>query len=111
MIVESIKSALLAGIGLTMRTAERIEEMGSKIADEAKMNEEEGKKFVEDLKKESADAQKDLQKKIDTEVKKALDTTGIARKDELDELKKRLSDLESEVHGLKLTLGKMKKEA
>jgi polyhydroxyalkanoate synthesis regulator phasin len=108
-------TGLLAGIGLTVRTIDKLEEFGKKIAEEQKMNEEEGKKFVDELKKEGEEAQKNMREEIDKNVKKALDEIGIARKQDIDDLKKdivsaegKISKLESEMKSVKTDLGKVK---
>ncbi|MFW6330058.1 MAG: hypothetical protein ACOC28_08150, partial [Alkalispirochaetaceae bacterium] len=47
------QEGLYAGLGLALRAKERVEEFGKKISEEYEMNEEEGKRFMDDLMKES----------------------------------------------------------
>jgi len=95
--IDSIKKALLTGVGLAAMSKERIEEWAKNFAQEAKLAEEEGKKFVEDILKQTEEARKNAEEQVSAFTKKALDKMGLHTRGEYDELKKRVEDLEKKL--------------
>lgn len=95
--IDLLKKTVLTGIGLATLGAEKIEEYAKKMAEESKLAEAEGKKFVDDIMKESEAARKNLETKINELVKTALDRMDLTSKKEVEELKKKLADLEEQL--------------
>lgn len=93
---EMLKKTLLTGIGLAVMTKDKAEVLAKKIAEEAKLPEAEGRKFVADLQKKSDEARKSLEKKIEDTVKKYLEKLDVATKKDLVEIKERLEKMEKE---------------
>ncbi len=89
------------GIGLLLKTKERVEEIGNKIAEESKLGEEEGKKFVDNLKKESDEARVEFEKKVEEKVEEVMKRIGLARDEEVQKLKVKISELEVDLKNLK----------
>ena len=89
------------GIGLLLKTKERVEEIANKIAEESKLGEEEGKKFVDNLKKESDEARVEFEKKVEEKVEEVMKRIGLARDEEVQKLKVKISELEVELKNLK----------
>jgi polyhydroxyalkanoate synthesis regulator phasin len=89
------------GIGLLLKTKERVEEVANKIAEESKLGEEEGKKFVDNLKKESDEARVEFEKKVEEKVEEAMKRIGLARDEEVQKLKVKISELEVDLKNLK----------
>ena len=94
--MEILKKTLLTGIGLAALTKEKVEELAKKLADEAKLSEEEGKKLINDLVKQSDKARKNLEDQVEKAVKETLDKLNIPSRDEMNKLKLRLDKLERE---------------
>jgi len=74
-----------------------VEEWAKKIAEESKLAEEEGKKFVDDIVKQSEEAKKSLEEQVNGIVKKTMDKLGLHSKQEIDELKNRIDELEKKL--------------
>ena len=68
-----------------------------KAAKEAKLTEEEGRKLVDELLNHSEETRKELEKKINDQVKNALDKAGVATKEDLNELKKMIDKLQKRI--------------
>lgn len=92
---------LYTGIGLLLKTKEKVEEIGSKIAEESKLSREEGKKFIENLKKESDEARVEFEKKVEDKVEEVMKRIGLAKDEEVQKLKVKISELEVEINNLK----------
>lgn len=91
------QEGLYIGLGLAMRTKERIEEWGNKIREEYEMSEEEGKRFVDDLMKESEETRSRLDEIIESRLEGYLERLNLAKKDDIDKLTKKISDLEKKL--------------
>ena len=92
--IETIKKTLLAGLGATVITAERVEKAMSDLIEKGKINADEARdvanKIVEQGKEEWENARQDMASTINEFLKDA----NLATRDELDELSKRLDELE-----------------
>ena len=93
--IDTLKKAALIGLGFALVTKDKIEEFVKKAAIEAKLSEEDAKQLLDDLIEKSEKAKKDLEAKVDSGVKSALDKLNIATKKELKELEERVAKLES----------------
>ena len=89
-----LKKTMLTGIGIASMTKDKIEELGKKISAESKLNEEEGKKMVNDLLKQSEKAREDLENQVQKLVKKALEKLDIPTREDFNRLEKRIIKLE-----------------
>ena len=49
MLFDTLKKTLYAGVGMAFLTRDKIEEMAKKLAEEAKLSEADGKKFIDEL--------------------------------------------------------------
>ncbi|TYB31674.1 MAG: hypothetical protein FXF47_03500 [Candidatus Mcinerneyibacterium aminivorans] len=92
-----LKKTILTGIGIASLTGEKIKEIGKKIAEESKMSEEEGEKFVDEILKQSEKTKKNIEKKVDEYVKKSLDKLDIPNQDKVEKLEKRINKLEKKL--------------
>jgi|LGVF01.1.fsa_nt_gb polyhydroxyalkanoate synthesis regulator phasin len=90
-----LKKTMLTGIGIASMTKDKIEELGKKISAESKLTEEEGKKMVNDLLKQSEKAREDLEAQIQKLVKKSLEKLDIPIREDLNRLEKRIKKLEN----------------
>jgi polyhydroxyalkanoate synthesis regulator phasin len=73
-----ISRALLCGLGLASLTKDAIQKTAEDLIDRSNLSEEEGRKLVKDLQKRSIQAQKALEKKVETAVHKALKNLDMA---------------------------------
>ena len=67
-----ISRALLCGLGLANLTKDAIQKTAEEFIEQSKISEAEGRKLVKDLQRRSAEAEKALEKKIETAVHKVL---------------------------------------
>lgn len=94
---EILEKGLYTGLGLISMSAEAIDKAVKKISEDFKLSQEEGKKLYEDLSEKAEQAKQDIQGKIDESVDKTLKKMKLAKISEVDELKKRVEELEEEL--------------
>ena len=97
-IKETLEKAFYAGMGFISRSADAIQGVVKKLADEIQLSEEEGRKFAEKLAKDSEEARKNFQDTVDSAVKKALDAIGLAKKSDVEELKKKIDEMQNSLN-------------
>lgn len=91
---EMLKKSVYAAIGLAMMTQDKVEELGKKIADEAKLGETEGRRFVDELLKKSDETRRQMEKMINEKVEIALKKFNVPTRSEFESLENRLRVLE-----------------
>jgi polyhydroxyalkanoate synthesis regulator phasin len=91
------QEGLYVGLGLALRTKERVEQFGKKISEEYNMNEEEGKKFVDDLMKESEETKTRLDEIIEKRLEQYMKDANIPNKKDIDKLSKKIDELEKKL--------------
>lgn len=94
--IELLRKTVYATVGMVLVTRDVAEEMGKKIAQEAKMSESEGKKFIDELMKKTDQARVSLEKMINEKVELALKKINIPSREELKNIECRLSKLEKQ---------------
>lgn len=99
MLFETLKKTLYAGVGMAFLTREKIEEMAKKMAEEAKLGETEGKKFIDEILKKSEEAKSSFQRTVDAGVSAALERMNVARDRDLKALEARVKALETRSGG------------
>lgn len=90
-----LKKTILTGIGIASMTKDKIEELGKKISKESKLSAEEGKKFVNDLLKQSEKAKENFEAQVQKLVKNALQKLDLPTREDLNRLQKRIKKLEN----------------
>ena len=93
--IDSLKKALYAGVGLAFLTRDKVEELGKKLAEEAKLSEGEGTKLVDELLKKGEEARAGLEKMVSGAVGAGLDRLDLPKKSELKALEARVAALEA----------------
>jgi polyhydroxyalkanoate synthesis regulator phasin len=99
MLFDTLKKTLYAGVGMAFLTREKIEEMAKRLAEEAKLGESEGKKFIDEFLKKSEEAKTSLQRAVDAGVSSALERMNVARDRDLKALEARVKALEARLGG------------
>ena len=95
--VEILKKALLASVGVAYLTKDKIEEVGKKILQDAHVNETEGRKFVGELVKKSMEAKSSLEKTVTEKIQAALHAMNLPTRNDVNELKNRIAELEAQL--------------
>jgi len=73
--------------------------MAKKLAEEAKLGETEGKKFIDEILKKSEEAKSSLQRAVDAGASAALERMNVARDRDLKALEARVKALEARLGG------------
>jgi len=95
--IELIKKTLLTGVGLAVMTTDKVREMGEDLVSQAKLSENEGREFVDNLMKQSETARAEFETRVGAAVKKAVESMNLVHKDELAKLHARIDALAAEV--------------
>ncbi|WP_417913343.1 phasin family protein [Candidatus Electronema sp. TJ] len=90
-----LKNVMYAGIGAAFLTRDKLEELGKTLTDKGCLSVDEGKAFVDDLLKKSEAAKGNLEQWIGRKVEERLKTCRCVNADEIDELRRRVSELEA----------------
>jgi polyhydroxyalkanoate synthesis regulator phasin len=97
---DMMKKSMLTGIGLALKTWDEVEEMVQDVQKKGEMSETEGRKFLDEARKQYNEAQSKLEKRVEGTVKDFLKKTNIVTTDELKELKKEIRELKSIINTL-----------
>ena len=91
--LDIVRKSMLAGVGLALKAWDEVEDLAKDIAEQGKMTEKEGRKFIDDLQERYEDAQKKLEERVEKSVKDLLKKADVVTQDELKGLKKEIRDL------------------
>ena len=92
-----IKKTMLTGIGLALKTKDEVEDLANELVKQGKMSEEEGGKFLDELRKRYDEAQKKLEQRVEKTVKAFMKKANVVTADELNALKKEIRELKKAV--------------
>lgn len=95
--LELFKKSIYATVGLAVLTRDKVEELGRKIASDAKMSEAEGREFINELLKKSDETRDAVEKMVNQKVEMALKRLKIPTRTEFSELESRICKLELSV--------------
>lgn len=82
-------------VGYASIEKEKIEQFTKDLTEKGKLTEEEGKKMINELIQRSKEVKEDIEGKIENVSKEIYDTLHLATKEEIEVLKKRISELEA----------------
>ena len=94
---EFIKKAMLAGVGLALKTWDEVEDLTRELVEKGKMGEKEGNKFLKDLQNRYDETQKKLEARVEKSVKDFLKKANVVTSDELKAVKKEIRELKKMV--------------
>jgi polyhydroxyalkanoate synthesis regulator phasin len=98
--VDLIKKAIYAGLGLAVLTKEKAEELVKELSEQAKLSEQEGKELFDGLLKQSEHVRNDLESKLDEAVLTVVNRLNLATKDEVSRLRAKIEELSAKIgHG------------
>lgn len=95
--IEIIKKTLLAGADYASKTWDEVEALAKEVAAKAKMSENEGSKFLKELKSRYDNTQKKLEQRVEKVVKDILKKMDIATAADIKGLKKDIQQLKKAV--------------
>jgi polyhydroxyalkanoate synthesis regulator phasin len=99
--LEALKKTIYAGIGATVVTAEKLEAALQDLVEKGKLSADEARDTAERISKESRKEFEDAQASLKALFEELLEKASVARKKDLEDLRKKLDSLEKKVSGLK----------
>jgi polyhydroxyalkanoate synthesis regulator phasin len=97
---ELLKKGFYTGLGLTLITKEKAEELAKELVKKGELSEKEGKGYVEEILQKSEEASKELEKKGETLINKILKNSDIPKRQEFIAISQRLAIMEQKVADL-----------
>jgi len=93
----SLKNFLYAGIGLASMTSEKVKSSVNELVEKGKISDTEAKKIVDDVFENLNGKAEDFEDKLGEVIKKVADKLNYVKRDNYENLLKRVKDLEAEV--------------
>lgn len=97
--LDSIFDAAKIGLGAIWLSKDNLKKLTDALIEVGKVSKEEGDRLFKELVDAGEEQKKKLKDMVDSSVKKAMDQAGLATKAEVDELKKKVADLEEKIVG------------
>lgn len=98
-VVDLIRKIGLLGVGIASLTREKAEKITKDLVKKGNITEAEGRKLTQDLIKKSMVATKNMETKINKELKKTIKSAKFATAEEVRRLEKKLAELEKRLDG------------
>ena len=93
--INILKKGILTGVGLGVMTKDKVEEFAKKACAEAKLSEEEGRKFLEEILSQSKKVQTNIEERVHEQVAKAVESMDLVTKNDLSAIEKQLEELKA----------------
>ena len=90
---EYMKKSFLTGVGLALRSKKEIEVLAKEFAKKSEMDQEQAKKFFDDLHAKYDDTKTKLDTKIDEQIKKAINKLDVPSHTDIKNLADRIEKL------------------
>lgn len=88
-----VRKSMLAGVGLALKAWDEVEDLAKEVAEQSKMTEKEGRKFIDELQARYEDAQKKLEERVEKSVRELLKKADVVTQEDLKGIKKEIRDL------------------
>ncbi len=92
---ELLKNMIYTGVGAAFLTRDKLDEIRKELVERGNLTKEEGKEFVEDLVKKSDKTRDQLEIWLNHQVEERIKGLNLATADELDELRRKVEELEA----------------
>jgi len=104
-VIDLIKKTMMAGIGLALKTRDEVEDLVKDLVKKGNMNEQEGKKFLDELLDRYDEAKDKMEERVEKMVKDFLKKADVVTGDELKALKKEIRELKKAISSDTKTTG------
>lgn len=94
--MDLFKSGILAGLGAAVITRDKIEERMKRLVEEGKITREEAGRITEELLESGRGQWDEVRRRMVEAVAAAIEPLGLARREELEELKRKISEIEEQ---------------
>ena len=91
--MDLFKSGILAGLGAAVITRDKIEERMKRLVEEGKITREEAGRITEELLESGRGQWDEVRRRMVEAVAAAIEPLGLARREELEELKRKISEI------------------
>lgn len=92
--IDLLKKTLLAGVGVTLMTKDKVEEMAREIAEAAQLSTDKGQEFVNEAVARAQKGRQDLEATVQRVVQDTLKAAHLPTRDDLSALAARIEQLE-----------------
>jgi len=92
--IDLIKKTLLAGVGLTLMTADKVEQVAREIANAAQLSADKGQEFVDEAVARAKKGRQELEATVQRVVRQALEKANLPTRDDVAQLAARIEKLE-----------------
>ncbi len=99
--IDLIKKAVLTGMGVASLTKEKIDEFSRELVEKGKLSEQEGEKFVLEMRKRAEESKEALKNQTDKIVEAALNRMQLVKVSDLEKLHSEIAGLRKEIEGLR----------
>jgi len=96
-VIDLIKKTMMAGIGLALKTRDEVEDLVKDLVKKGNLNEQEGKKFLDELLDRYDEAKEKMEERVERMVKDFLKKADVVTGDELKALKKEIRELKKAI--------------
>jgi polyhydroxyalkanoate synthesis regulator phasin len=97
--LELFEKVAMTTIGVAAITQKKAEELVAEMKDRYKLSEDEGRNLVDRIQSMARENRDKVREMAEIEVKKVVDRLGLVSVDELEQLKKRVQELEARLNG------------
>jgi len=104
-VIELIKKTMMAGVGLALKTRDEVEDLVKDLVKKGSMNEQEGKKFLDELLSRYDEAKVKMEDRVEKMVRDFLKKADVVTGDELKALKKEIRELKKAISSDAKTTG------
>ncbi len=96
----NLEKFFYVSVGLAADVSKRLESSLNKLIKEGKISEIDAKKILDDFKQSAAKYQKELSSKLEQMLKSTIDSLKVVKKSDLDQINKRLDQIEEKINNL-----------
>ncbi len=89
-----LKKTFLTGVGLTLMTADKVEEVAREIANAAQLSADKGQEFVDEAVNRARKGREELEATVQRLVNDSLKKTPVATREDIDRLTAKIEQLE-----------------
>ncbi|MEW6197440.1 MAG: phasin family protein [Planctomycetota bacterium] len=92
--IDLIKKTLLAGVGMTLMTADKVEQVAREIANAAQLSADKGQEFVDEAVARAKKGRQELEATVQRVVRQTLEKANLPTRDDVAQLTARIEKLE-----------------
>ena len=95
--IELIRQGLWLGLGAISLTYEKAKSFVDELVKRGEMSEEEGSKLINEILDKAKEQEKTITEKVNVEIRKVIDSLGVASKEDVAKLQMRIEELSKKI--------------